>query len=104
MAASPRLIHGFREIAPAYDLLFCDIWGVIHKATQGLTYTDPTFDFEANPQGPSMTLEEARAFVTHIHDMTGRRAMRPRQVQRLGRVASPAVARRPVVRAGVSLA
>ncbi|WP_413992157.1 TIGR01459 family HAD-type hydrolase [Labrys okinawensis] len=31
MAASPRLIHGFREIAPAYDLLFCDIWGVIHN-------------------------------------------------------------------------
>lgn len=28
-------------------------------------------DFEANPQGPSMTLEEARAFVTHVHDATG---------------------------------
>jgi GH25 family lysozyme M1 (1,4-beta-N-acetylmuramidase) len=94
------------------------IAGVIHKATQGLTYADPTFgkrrakaldadllwgayhfgtgsdgvqqaeyflrtvqptdetlltlDFEANPQGPSMTLEEARAFVTHVHDATGR--------------------------------
>lgn len=31
MASSPRLIHGFREIADAYDLLFCDIWGVIHN-------------------------------------------------------------------------
>ena len=31
MASSPRLIHGFREIAPAYDLIFCDIWGVIHN-------------------------------------------------------------------------
>ena len=29
-------------------------------------------DFEANPQGPSMTLEEARAFVTHIRSVTGR--------------------------------
>ena len=94
------------------------IAGIIHKATQGLSYTDPTFanrrakaldadllwgayhfgtgsdgvqqaerfllavqptdetllalDFEANPQGPSMTLEEARAFVTHVHDATGR--------------------------------
>lgn len=94
------------------------IVGIIHKATQGLTYADPTFrnrrakaqaadllwgayhfgtgsdgvhqaeyflqtvqptdatllalDFEANPQGPSMTLEEARAFVTHVHDATGR--------------------------------
>jgi lysozyme len=94
------------------------ILGVIHKATQGTTYTDGKYgtnrqqasdaglfwgayhfgiggdgvaqadhflsvvspgsddlivlDFEANPQGPSMTLEEARAFVTHIHDQTGR--------------------------------
>jgi GH25 family lysozyme M1 (1,4-beta-N-acetylmuramidase) len=60
---------------------------VIHRATQGLTYTDPLYtanrakadeagllvlDFEANPQGPSMTLEEARAFVTHIQEATGR--------------------------------
>jgi lysozyme len=29
-------------------------------------------DFEANPQGASMTLEEARAFVTHIHDSLAR--------------------------------
>jgi lysozyme len=29
-------------------------------------------DFEANGQGPSMTLEEARAFVTHISETLGR--------------------------------
>jgi len=29
-------------------------------------------DFEANPQGPSMTLEEARAFVTYLHQETNR--------------------------------
>lgn len=29
-------------------------------------------DFEANSQGPSMTLIEARAFVTHVKDATGR--------------------------------
>lgn len=94
------------------------IVGVIHKATQGLTFTDPIYDanrqkaedagllwgayhfgtgsdgvqqaefflqqtapddgvllvldFEANAQGPSMTLEEARAFVTHVQQTTGR--------------------------------
>lgn len=92
--------------------------GVIHKATQGERYVDPTFaprrpkalaaglwwgayhfgvggdgvgqaehflatvqpaadtllvlDFEANAQGPSMSLEEARAFVQHVRDRTGR--------------------------------
>jgi lysozyme len=29
-------------------------------------------DFEDNPTGPSMTLEEARAFVTHVKTKTGR--------------------------------
>jgi lysozyme len=29
-------------------------------------------DFEDNPTGSSMTLEEARAFVVHIHDKLGR--------------------------------
>lgn len=29
-------------------------------------------DFESNPQGPTMTLEEARAFVTHINETLGR--------------------------------
>jgi len=29
-------------------------------------------DFEANPQGPSMNLVEARAFVTHVQAVTGR--------------------------------
>jgi lysozyme len=94
------------------------IVGVIHKATQGSTGSDPTYvahrqaakaagllwgayhfgtdsdgvqqavnflnvvgdttdtlialDFESNPTGPSMSLEEARAFVTHIKEATGR--------------------------------
>ena len=29
-------------------------------------------DFEPNPTGPSMSLEEARAFVTHVKQVTGR--------------------------------
>jgi lysozyme len=29
-------------------------------------------DFEPNPTGPSMTLEEARGFVTHVQAVTGR--------------------------------
>lgn len=94
------------------------ILAVIHKATQGTSYFDPTYlahrtsaqsadllwgayhfgtgadgveqadfflqkvqpapdtllvlDLEANPQGTSMSLVEARAFVTHIQSVTGR--------------------------------
>jgi lysozyme len=29
-------------------------------------------DFEQNPGGPSMSLDDARAFVTHVNEVTGR--------------------------------
>ncbi len=92
------------------------IFGVIHKATQGTKYKDPTFasnrtkaveaglkfgayhfgtagdaiaqadhliavagensllvlDFEGNPQGIDMSLEEAEEFVSHVKAATGR--------------------------------
>ena len=63
------------------------MWGAYHFGTgaDGVEQADyflqkiqPTpgtllvLDLEANPQGPSMTLDEARAFVTHIQSATGR--------------------------------
>ena len=62
-------------------------WGAYHFGTDSdgvqqaehfLDVVKPTddvllvLDLEANPQGPSMTLEEARAFVTHVQEATGR--------------------------------
>ena len=62
-------------------------WGAYHfgtgsdgveQAEHFLDVVQPTnqtllvLDFESNPQGPSMSLEEARAFVTHIFEETGR--------------------------------
>ena len=35
-------------------------------------HTVVVLDYEDNPTGSTMTLEEARAFVTHIHDKLGR--------------------------------
>src|ERR1700694_3988809 len=63
------------------------LWGAYHFATGAdgvmeaecfLNTVQPdaqtllVLDFEANPQGSSMTLEEARVFVTHVHDSIGR--------------------------------
>jgi len=62
------------------------LWGAYHFATgsDGLRQADNfleavgdpahmllVLDFEPNPTGPSMDLEEARAFVTHVRDVTG---------------------------------
>jgi lysozyme len=103
----------FAQIKAAGNIL-----GIIHKATQGVQYVDPTYeshraaalsagiwwgayhfgtgsdgveqaehfldvvqpnnqtllvlDFESNSQGPSMSLEEARSFVTHIYQASGK--------------------------------
>ena len=63
------------------------LWGAYHFGTgeDGVAQADsflrvvgdPTrqvlvLDFEPNTTGPSMSLEEARAFVTHVKDQTGR--------------------------------
>jgi lysozyme len=63
------------------------MWGAYHfgvgadgvaQAEFFLNTVDPNaatllvLDFEANAQGPSMTLEEARAFVTHVNQVTGK--------------------------------
>ncbi|MCA1592610.1 MAG: glycoside hydrolase family 25 protein [Acidobacteria bacterium] len=63
------------------------LWGAYHFATgsNGITQAehfldvvgdDPgtllVLDFEPNTSGPSMSLEEARAFVTHVKEATGR--------------------------------
>lgn len=63
------------------------LWGAYHFGTgsDGLKQAenflnvvgaDPqtllVLDFEPNPTGPSMSLEEARAFVTHVKEATGR--------------------------------
>jgi lysozyme len=63
------------------------LWGVYHFGTGGdgtlqadhfLTTVQPdaqtllVLDLEANPQGPNMPLIEARAFVTHVREVTGR--------------------------------
>jgi lysozyme len=62
------------------------LWGAYHFATgsDGLRQADNfleavgdpahmllVLDFEPNPTGPSMDLEEARAFVTHVRQVTG---------------------------------
>ena len=62
-------------------------WGAYHFGTggdgvqQAMHFLDTVMpsagellvlDFEANHQGPSMSLEEARAFVIHVRESTGR--------------------------------
>jgi HAD superfamily hydrolase (TIGR01459 family) len=37
MSAEPRLVTHFAELAPQYDALICDIWGVLHNGATAFT-------------------------------------------------------------------
>jgi lysozyme len=88
-----KATQGTRYVDPEYDAnrkkcrqagLY---WGAYHFGTgsDGITQAEHflnivkpgskdllVLDLEANAQGPSMSLEEARAFVTHLYQQTGR--------------------------------
>ncbi len=34
MNQAPALISGLRDLAPAYDIILCDVWGVVHNGKQ----------------------------------------------------------------------
>ncbi|HMU66774.1 MAG TPA: glycoside hydrolase family 25 protein [Cellvibrionaceae bacterium] len=109
-------ISHHNKVASFSKIKNAGIYGIIHKATQGTKYKDPTFtanrsnavkagikvgayhfgvagdaiaqaeylvatagadsllvlDFEGNPQGHDMSLDEAEHFVDHINTLTGR--------------------------------
>jgi HAD superfamily hydrolase (TIGR01459 family) len=68
MNAAPQLLTGFRDIAPDYDGLICDIWGVLHNgATAFAAACDALKHFRAehgrvvlltNAPRPAKDLEE----------------------------------------------
>jgi lysozyme len=69
-AVSAGLLWGAYHFATGSDGLkqaehFLDVVGDFEKTLLVL-------DFEPNPTGPSMSLEEARSFITHVKENTGR--------------------------------
>ncbi len=38
---SPRFVPGLGELAPNYDVLLCDVWGVVHN---GVAYFEKAID------------------------------------------------------------
>jgi len=88
-----KATHGITHVDPTYEDHMTKalgaglLWGAYHfgtgsdgveQAQHFLDVVSPdaqtllALDFEANPQGPSMNLVEARAFVTHVRQATNR--------------------------------
>lgn len=93
IGAIHKATQGLRYQDPTYETHRDDatasglLWGAYHFGTASdgveqaqafLEFVKPddqtllVLDFEANPHGPSMTLEEARGFITHVQAATGR--------------------------------
>src|SRR5690348_16977482 len=93
LASFIRQLKGLRFDDPMYKTNYRKAtdaglnWGAYHfgtgsdgigQAEHFLSVVDPepehllVLDFEANPQGPSVSLEEARAFVSHVNEAVGR--------------------------------
>lgn len=89
LAVIHKATQGISFVDPAYDShrsAACDLpWGAYHfgDGTDGAAQADfflrktggarlLALDFEQNPNGVSMTLDQARAFVTRVEQVTGR--------------------------------
>lgn len=48
--AAPAILDGIRDLASSYDLLLCDVWGVLHDGSRGLpSAADALARFRALP-------------------------------------------------------
>jgi HAD superfamily hydrolase (TIGR01459 family) len=67
-----RVLSGFAEIAPAYDALICDVWGVLHNGYRSyVRAVDALYKFRAE-YGPVILLTNAPRPIVDIESMLKR--------------------------------
>ncbi len=57
--ASPILLSGLSEIAPAYDAILCDVWGVIHNGREAFPAACAALARYRREQGPVVLISNA---------------------------------------------
>jgi len=72
MPSLPSILTGLREIAPQYDAIVCDVWGVLHNGRSAyLEAADALRRFQAE-RGPVILLTNAPRPVGDIEQIFGR--------------------------------
>jgi HAD superfamily hydrolase (TIGR01459 family) len=72
MPSLPNILTGLREIAPQYDAIVCDVWGVLHNGRSAyLEAADALRRFQAE-RGPVILLTNAPRPVGDIEQMCQR--------------------------------
>jgi HAD superfamily hydrolase (TIGR01459 family) len=59
MTSLPKMIAGFREIAPNYDAAICDVWGVVHNGRQAYAGACAALEEFRKARGPVLLLSNA---------------------------------------------
>ena len=59
LKTSPRTISGLSEIAQDYDVLLCDVWGVIHNGRERFPEACAALERFANERGPVILISNS---------------------------------------------
>jgi HAD superfamily hydrolase (TIGR01459 family) len=65
---APKALTGLSEIADAYDVLLCDVWGVIHNGRQAFPAACAALQRFAADRGPVVLISNAPRPSAHVHE------------------------------------
>ena len=65
---TPQSIAGLGEIADAYDVLLCDVWGVIHNGRESFPAACAALRRYADTRGPVVLISNSPRPSVHVHE------------------------------------
>ncbi len=65
---APQSIIGLAEIADGYDVLLCDVWGVIHNGRESFPPACAALQRFAETRGPVVLISNAPRPSSHVHE------------------------------------
>jgi HAD superfamily hydrolase (TIGR01459 family) len=65
---TPQSIAGLGEIADAYDVLLCDVWGVIHNGRESFPAACAALQRYAETRGPVVLISNSPRPSVHVHE------------------------------------
>jgi len=69
MSSPPQIISGLHDIAPGYDALVCDVWGVLHNGDKALMPACDALKMFKENHGPVILLTNAPRPVSDVEEL-----------------------------------
>lgn len=65
---APRSLNGLSDVAGDYDVLLCDVWGVIHNGREAFPAACAALQKFARTRGPVVLISNAPRPSAHVHE------------------------------------